>query len=219
MSSALTQKSTKTKSYTWMCLNEGLFCYLSRESKLPTIQCRNCYSCTFVTQTRNRSKEQRTNELHSWSSLTYFWNQQNATRWCSVLTWTTADSDPLKWYPSTTLYNWTTQYFEHGHTMVTATQPTQHNTPCKTGAKENSRCLAVLVRMRSWTKGAHLLNRLNTASRVRHSRIPRKRENYIQKCFQPFYDNYNISYVLTLKVGQIDRPRIAAPRKKYFWLY
>jgi len=41
--------------------------------------------------------------------------------------------------------------------MVTATQPTQHNTPCKTGAKENSRCLAVLVRMRSWTKGAHLL--------------------------------------------------------------
>lgn len=88
--------------------------------------------------------------------------------------------------------------------MVIATQTTQHNTPCKTGAKENSRCLAVLVRMRSWTKGAHLLNRLNTASRVRHSRIPRKRENYIQKCFQPFYDNYNISYVLTLKVGQID---------------
>ena len=88
--------------------------------------------------------------------------------------------------------------------MVTATQPSLHNKPCKTGAKENSRCLAVLVRMRSWKKRAHLLNRLNTASRVRHSRIPRKRENYIQKCFQPFYDNYNISYVLTLKAGQIE---------------
>ena len=102
--------------------------------------------------------------------------------------------------------------------MVTATQTTHHYTPCKTGAKGNTRCLAVLIRMRRWTKGAHLLNRWNTAARVRHSRIPRKRENYIQKCFQPFYDNYNISYVLTLKVGQIERYHVLR-QEKNFCLY
>jgi hypothetical protein len=111
-----------------------------------------------------------------------------------------------------------TQVLDHGHTVVTATQTPHNNTPCKTGAKGNSRCLAVLVRMRSRTKGAHLLNRWNTASRVRHSRIPRKRENYVQKCFQPFYDNYNISYVLTVRAAQIDGPRFAAPRKQLLCL-
>jgi hypothetical protein len=29
-----------------------------------------CYSCIFVKQIRNRSKELRTDELHSWSSRT-----------------------------------------------------------------------------------------------------------------------------------------------------
>lgn len=103
--------------------------------------------------------------------------------------------------------------------MVTATQTPHHNTPHKTGAKANSRRLAVLARMRSSTEGAHLLNRLNTASRGRHSRVPRKRENYGWKCFQPCYENYYILYVLTPEVGQIDRPRLGALRNELLSLF
>jgi len=58
------------------------------------------YPNIFDTELQLRHERLRMEELHSWSSRMHLCSQQKVTRDCSVLTWTSTGSEPIKQYPS-----------------------------------------------------------------------------------------------------------------------